>query len=534
MKTYWRSIEELANPKELRREEVREEAKQKSMLLRGDADLSGTSRRDFLKTFGFSIAAASIIASCKRPINKAIPFVDKPIELNPGTADYYASSYYDANEYGSVVVKVRDGRPIKIEGNALSPISRGRTSARVQASVLNLYDDARFKTPMKGDKVIGWTKADEEIMAMLSSLKSENGKVVLLTSSVISPSTREIIQNYIATNPQTEWIQYDACSVSGMLEANKKSFGSAFIPDYRFRNAKVVVSFSADFLGPWLSQVEYTLGYTDARKLQDGEKEMLRHYQFEAGMSLTGSNADVRFPVKPSEEGAIILALYNAIASAKGGTSVSGVLSSVDISELAKELLENEGKSIVIAGSNDVNIQLLINGINQLLGNYGNTIGLDTPLMVKQGIDQDMDRLLAELKAGTVKGLMVWGVNPVYDHPKGEEFAAAIPKVELTVSFSERPDETTALCQYVLPETNYLESWGDMEPKAGVYSLLQPVIAPLFDARPPQESLLIWAGNQQASYHDFIKGYWQKTFLGQQKEAGNFIQFWNTILQKGV
>jgi len=349
MKTYWRSIEELADPKELRRIEVREEAKQKSMLLRGDADLSGSSRRDFLKTFGFSVAAASIIASCKRPINKAIPYVDKPVELNPGTADFYASSYFDANEYGSVVVKVRDGRPIKIEGNTLSSISRGRTSARVQASVLNLYDDARFKTPMKAGAEISWEKADEEIMAKLSGLKGGNGKVVLLTSTIISPSTREVIQSYIANNPQTEWIQYDACSVSGMLQANQKSFGTAFIPDYRFGKAKVVVSFSADFLGTWLSQTEYTLGYTDARKLQDGRKEMLRHYQFEAGMSLTGSNADVRFPVKPSEEGAIILALYNAVASAKGGTAVSGVQSSVDIADLAKELLENQGQSIFIS-----------------------------------------------------------------------------------------------------------------------------------------------------------------------------------------
>ena len=165
MKTYWRSIEELANPKELRRVEVREEAKQKSMLMRGDNDLNAASRRDFLKTFGFGIAAASIIASCKRPIDKAIPYLVKPDEINPGTANYYASSYFDANEYGSIIVKVRDGRPIKIEGNTLSSISQGGTSARMQASVLNLYDDARFKGPLKAGAEITWEKADEEIMS---------------------------------------------------------------------------------------------------------------------------------------------------------------------------------------------------------------------------------------------------------------------------------------------------------------------------------------------------------------------------------
>ncbi len=533
MNTYWRSIEELANPKELRRVEVREEAKQKSMLMRGDNDLNAASRRDFLKTFGFGIAAASIIASCKRPIDKAIPYLVKPDEINPGTANYYASSYFDANEYGSIIVKVRDGRPIKIEGNTLSSISQGGTSARMQASVLNLYDDARFKGPLKAGAEITWEKADEEIMSQLASLKAENGKVVLLSSTIISPSTREIIKKFTENQPNTEWIQYDPVSVSGILLANQKSFGSAFIPDYRFDKAKVVVSFGADFLGTWLSTVEYTKGYTAARQLQDGRTEMLRHYQFEAGMTLSGSNADVRFPIKPSEEGAIVLALYNAIAAAKGGTVVSGVQSSVDVAELAKDLLENENHSIVISGSNDENIQLLVNGINQLLGNYGQTIGLDKPLTIKQGLDQNMDRLLADLKAGSVKALLVWGANPVYDHPLGKEFAAAIPKSALSVSFSERPDETTALCQYVLPETNFLESWNDLEPKSGIYSLSQPTIAPIFNARAPQESLLKWAGND-TKYHDFIKNFWNETQFPKQKEITDFREFWNTSLQNGV
>ena len=533
MKTYWRSIEELSNPKELRREEVREEAKQKSMLMRGDNELNAASRRDFLKTFGFGIAAASIVASCKRPVDKAIPYLIKPDEINPGTANYYASSYFEGNEYGSIVVKVRDGRPIKIEGNTLSSISQGGTSARMQASVLNLYDDARFKGPSKGGQEITWETADAEITAQLATLKSQGGKVVLLSSTIISPSTREIVRKFAEKQTNTEWIQYDPVSASGILEANKKNFGMAFIPDYRFKQAKVVVSFGADFLGSWLSTVEYTKGYTAARQLQDGRKEMLRHYQFESGLTLTGSNADVRFPIKPSEEGAIVLALYNAVAKAKGGQVLSGAQSSVDISELAKDLLENEKQSIVISGSNDVNIQLLVNGINQLLGNYGQTIGLENPLLTKQGIDQDTDRLLSDLKAGNVKALLVWNANPVYDHPKGKEFAEAIKKTSLSMSFSERPDETTALCQYILPESNLLESWNDLEPKAGICSLSQPVIAPIFNSRQAQVTLLKWIG-ADLNYRDYIKNFWKETQFPKQKNTTDFRQFWNTALQNGV
>lgn len=533
MKTYWRSIEELSNPKELRRKEVREEAKQKSMLLRGDDELNASSRRDFLKTFGFSIAAASIVASCKRPVDKAIPYLIKPDEINPGTANYYATSYFEGNEYGSVIVKVRDGRPIKIEGNTLSSISQGGTSARIQASVLNLYDDARFKGPTYNGNEITWEKADTEITNLLTSLQSKEGKIVILSSTIISPATREAIRVFADKQGNTEWIQYDPVSASGMLLANQKSFGAKFIPEYRFNKAKVVVSFGADFLGSWLSSVEFTKGYTSARQLQDGQREMLRHYQFESGMTLSGSNADVRFPIKPSEEGAIVLALYNAIAKSKGGVVLSGVQSPVEVSELAKDLLENEKQSLVISGSNDVNIQLLINGINELLGNYGQTIGLENALLTKQGIDQDIDQLLSDLKSGSVKGLLVWNANPVFDHPKGNEFAVAIKATELSVSFSERLDETTAVCQYSLPEPNFLESWNDLEPKAGIYSLAQPTIAPIFDARAPQETLLKWAGSEQ-KHRDYIQNFWKENQFLKQKDTTDFIQFWNATLGKGV
>lgn len=533
MKKYWRSIEELTNPKELRLAEIREEAKQKSLLMKGDDEMNASSRRDFLKTFGFSIAAASIVASCKRPVDKAIPYLVKPDEITPGIADYYSSSYFEGNEYGSIIVKVRDGRPIKIEGNPLSSISKGGTSAKIQASVLNLYDDARFKGPLKEGKEISWEGADKEIKVLLDSAKANREKVVVLTSTIISPSTRDVIAKFAASQGNVEWIQYDPISASGILEANRKSFGEAFIPDYQFGKAKVVVSFGADFLGAWLSPVEYTKAYSTARSLQNGKREMLRHYQLEAGMSLTGSNADVRFPIKPSEEGAIVLALYNAIASAKGASTFSGAKSSVDVSELAKDLLENQKQSIVISGSNDENIQLLINGINELLGNYGETIGLAHPLQTKQGIDQDIDGLLAEMKSGSVKHLIVWNANPVYDHPKGAEFGEAIRKLGLSVSFAERPDETTAICQFVLPESNFLESWNDQEPKKGIYSLVQPVIAPIFNSRQPQVTLLKWTGIE-TSYRDYIKDYWKANYFAKQKQFSDFLNFWNTKLQQGI
>lgn len=534
MKTYWRSLEELDDPKALRIQEAREEAKQKSLLYKQTDGSDNNSRRDFLKTLGFSLAATAIVASCKRPIDKAIPYLVKPEDITPGKASYFASSYFDAGDYCSVVVKVRDGRPIKIEGNELSSISQSGTSARIQASILNLYDEARYKGPFFNQKKISWDEVDQSISKVLSDFRDNNDPVVLLTSTIISPSTKQIIGQFLGSYPNCKWVQYDPVSASGLLQANQKSFGQRTIPDYRFDKAKVLVSFGADFLGSWLSPIEYTKQYTSARKLDEGQKEMLRHYQFESAMSLTGSNADVRFPIKPSEEDGVILSLYNAIAKAKGGPHVNGVESKVDITALADELLENAGHSLVISNSNNEATQLLVNGINNLLGNYGRTILWDSPLQTKQGLDSEMNGLLADLKAGKVKGLLVWGANPVYDHPQGKDIELALRDIPFSVSFSERKDETTNLCQFILPEPNYLESWNDLEPKTGYLSLSQPTIIKLFDSRNVQESLLRWTGDATTTYGDFIKKYWEENQYEKQDELGDFRLFWNTSLQKGI
>ncbi|WP_321289246.1 TAT-variant-translocated molybdopterin oxidoreductase [uncultured Sunxiuqinia sp.] len=534
MKTYWRSLEELEDPKALRIREAREEAKQKSLLYKESEGLDNKSRRDFLKTLGFSLAATTIVASCKKPVEKAIPYLVKPEEITPGKATYYASSYFDAGDYCSVVVKVRDGRPIKIEGNEFSSISQQGTSARVQASILNLYDGARYKEPrFQGNKTT-WEEADHAIKTGLDSLAESSESVVLLTSTIISPSTKKIINQFLEAYPNISWIQYDAVSASGMLTANQKSFAKRAIPDYRFDQSKLVVSFGADFLGTWLSPVEYTKRYISRRKLDEGQKDMLRHYQFESAMSLTGSNADVRFPIKPSEEAGIVLALYNAIAKAKGENSISGPESTVDVSSLAEELLENEGQSVVVSGSNDENVQLLVNATNQLLDNYGNTILWDSPLLTKQGIDSEMNQFVRDLKKGKIKGLLAWGVNPVYDHPQGKDIETALRNLDFSVSFTERKDETANLCQYILPEPNYLESWNDLEPKAGSYSLAQPTIERLFDSRNVQESLLHWSGYDQTTYGNFIKKEWETNQYAKQSDLGDFRLFWNTALQKGI
>lgn len=531
MTKYWRSLDELNDPVAFKKNEIRLEVDANRAVMKKAAS---SSRRDFLKTLGFSVATAAVVASCKRPVDKAIPYLVKPEEVTPGVANYYASSFFEGNEYCSVLVKVRDGRPIKIEGNDLSSISQCGTSARVQASILNLYDDARFKTPMKRGEATTWDDVDAYLVQKLEQLSNDNKRVVLLSSTIISPTTQKVIGEFQTKYPNVEWVKYDAVSATGILEANEFTFGKAFIPDYRFDKASVIVSFGADFLGTWLSSVEYTKAYSLGRRLMNKGDEMNRHYQFESGMSLTGSNADVRVPMKPSEEKTILTALYYQLLQANGEITIAAPASPVDLTGLVEDLLENKGKSLVVSGSNDIDTQLIVNAVNHQLGNYGNTVLTETFLNTHQARDNEFENVIAGLKDKSIAGILCWGANPVYNHPNGAELKQLIEGAELSVSFSDRKDETTAACHWICPEPHYLESWNDAEPKTGYFSLAQPTISKLFDSRQVQETLMKWAGIENPNYYEYLKENWSSNFFKLQSKYADSRIFWNEYLQKGV
>ena len=238
-----------------------------------------TPRRDFLKYLGFSTAAAAIAASCEMPVKKAIPFANKPEDIVPGVANYYATTYVQDGDAVSIIAKVRDGRPIKIEGNDLSPITKGGTSARVQASVLDLYDTARLRFPLIDNREVKFEDVDKAVVADLSKIGA--GSLVLLTSTVVSPSTKEVIAQFLVKYPNSKHVTYDAVSYSGILQANEVCYGKRTIPSYRFDNAKTIVSLGADFLGTWLSPVEFARQYAVGKRIDEKKPEMSKHIHFE-------------------------------------------------------------------------------------------------------------------------------------------------------------------------------------------------------------------------------------------------------------
>jgi molybdopterin-containing oxidoreductase family iron-sulfur binding subunit len=524
---YWQSFGELNNSEayqQASKDEFRE-----LLPFEGDENKgflkAATPRRDFLKYLGFSTAAA-LAASCEIPVKKSIPFANKPEDIVPGIANYYATTFVQDGDVVSVLAKVRDGRPIKIEGNDLSPITKGGTSARVQASVLDLYDLARLRFPYANNgsskNEMTFEAIDKAIAADLSSLGG--APVVILTSTISSPTTLEAINQFIAKYPGSRHVVYDAVSYSGLLLANEASYGKKAIPSYRFDNAKTIVSIGADFLGTWLSPVEFSKQYAAGKKINEKKPDMSRHIHFETVASLTGSNADDRYLHKPSETGAVVAALYAAVTGS-GAANISDAKLKDGIAKAAKALNETKGAALVVCGSNDPNVQVVVNAINDAIQAGGKTIDWSSTLNYKAGIDADFTKLVEDMNAGSVGALLIHGANPAYTWYDADKFAAGLKKVKLSVSFNAKNDETTQLVKYVIPDHHYLESWGDAEPKSGYYSLMQPTIYPLFKTRQWQDSLLKWSG-ASTDYLAFFKQYW----IG---KTGSETA-WDKVLQDGV
>jgi molybdopterin-containing oxidoreductase family iron-sulfur binding subunit len=532
-KKYWQSIDEY---RELQKKQDTGKDPLPEFSIEGldESEIKGkSSRRDFLKMMGFSVGAAALVSSCQMPVRKAIPLLNRPKELIPGVPNYYASTFFDGDEYCSILVKTRESRPIKIEGNELSPISKRGTSARVQASVLNLYDDARLKDPFKNGEKSDWETIDKEIKAKLDSFNSEGKEVILMTSTIISPTTRKLIGEFTEAYPNVKWIQYDAVPMSAMRQANEINFGKAVIPSYNFENADVMVGFNADFLGTWLMPVTFSKQYSKGRKLKDGQTKMSRLYQFETNLSLTGSNADYRYQIKPSEEAAVLLNLYNKLAAKTGNPVYNAPKVNTDVDTVAKDLLNTKGKSLVVSGTNDLQIQLIVNAINNLLENYGTTIDLNTPVNLKQGKESAMKEVKDSIISGQTKGILFYNVNPVYDCVEKDNFSDAMKQVSFKVSFATTMDETASMCDYVCPDHNYLESWNDAEPVAGFFSFMQPTISPIFNTRQFQDSLLKWM-DAGMSYEDYLEKNWESSYFPNQQEYSSFDKFWFKCKQDGV
>jgi molybdopterin-containing oxidoreductase family iron-sulfur binding subunit len=501
-----------------------------------DGRAAAVSRRDFLKLAGFAFAGATLAGCQRAPVRYALPYLVAPGEIVPGRSYDYASTCGGCSASCGLLVRNHDGRPIKLEGNPGHPLSHGGLCAAGQASILGLYDQQRLRQPLQEGRPADWSQVDQAIALQLDAIRKHRGAVRFLMGPGVGPTTRAALQGFLGTFADGRTVVHDPRSCSALLEAHGRTHGVRVLPHYHLDKAEVIVGFDADFLGTWISPVEFTAAYQAGRRPEGPAPRFSYHVQFESLLSLTGSKADRRVCVAPGEAGPILNYLAARFAK-RAGLPFPGELGRSSVAEgllddLAERLWLNRQRSVVLCGSQAVECQVLGNFVNHVLGNYGTTVDLAQPSYQREDNDHDLEALLREIRDGKVAALFVYQTNPIHDLPSGETIAQDLKRVPLVVSMSHRMDETAQLAQFACPDHHYLENWGDAEPVNGLVSLVQPAITPLGSTRSVLESLATWTGKLRPAY-ELLREHWEKDVLPRSTEKLVFQEFWDRTLQDG-
>ena len=524
-KVYWKSVAQLDKDNELVQKLEQNEFVDQIPVddFLGDEQTmsqSNTNRRDFLKYVGFSTAAASL-AACEGPVIKSVPYVVQPEQIIPGIANYYATAIADGFDFRSILIKTREGRPIKVENNKEAP-TLGGGNARVHASVLSMYDINRLQGPKAEGADIDWSEFYSSVGAKLKAMAVSNKPVVLLTQTFASPTTQSIIEKFIAQFPNVSHVVYDTLSSSFALDAFENVYGVRALADYDFSKAETIVSVGADILGDWQGG-GFDSGYSQSRipKKHHGKSQMSFHIQFESNMTLSGANADKRIPTDPNTQKKILAQIYAQLTGASLQNDLSPKLIKL-VSQIVSRLKTSKSKAVVVSGIEDVAAQEVVLAINNYLGSE--VIDVAQPKFIRQGSNQHVSQMIDDMESGKLKGLITAGVNPGFTLPNAEAFNVALSKLELSVAFAMKEDETAAAAQFVAATPHYLESWGDYQFKKGHYALAQPSIRPLFDTQQFQDVLLKLSGSNN-TYFQVIKSNWSENILGENS--------WNKTLHDG-
>lgn len=557
---YWMSLEQWRHDPEFQKLAEQEFL---SSPLREENGEGGWARREFLKLMGASLALTTF-GCVRRPAQKIIPYAKKPADVVHGLPNYYASSFADGLEGLGILVTTRDGRPIKIEGNPDHPTTEGGMSVRAHSHILKLYDPDRFTQPKRNlqneartnrETVnVKWDVLDKDVSAQLNK-----GGVHVLMAHHLSPSTQEVVDDFTSAF-NAKVYHYDDLSYDAVIEAQQMSYGQRALPRYRIDKAKYIVAVNNDFLGTWMTPTAFQKQFAMGRK---ADADMNKLVVFESLMSLTGTNADQRFRIRPSQSLGVVLALLHELIVNKkvsryaGDQSVMRSLSEhvkgqdlgFSVSEVAEELWKNRGQSLVLGGGltaqteDAVALQIAVNFLNAVLDNDGKTVdGTGANVASLKSSSRGMDELMTAIKAGQVKTLIIHGCNPLYSSPHAGDLQAALAKVETVIYTGDRNDETARYADIVAIDHHPLENWGDMRSVDGVLSIQQPTIQPLYDSRAFQESLMQWmktAGKGSArvrnsgTWYDYLRSNWRDN-LSRGHSSKGFEEFWLDLLESGV
>jgi molybdopterin-containing oxidoreductase family iron-sulfur binding subunit len=514
-KKYWRSLEELADTPEFH-EFVQREYPQNAEEWDDPIE-----RRTFLKLMGASLALAGISGCVYQPPEKIVPFVRSPEESIPGKALFFATAVTIAGIATPLLVRSNEGRPTKVEGNPDHPINRGNeandrgssaTDTFAQASVLGLYDPDRSQTVTFRDEIRTWTTFLGEIRTALDEQRPKQGAGLrFLTETITSPTLAAQLKGILTEFPKAKWHQYEPVNRDNIRAGAMMAFGQPVHTIYNFDQATRILALDADFLSANPGTLRYARQFAAARRVIEGKHEMSRLYVVETTPTTTGASADHRWSVKPSEleNFARQLAAKCGVALPAGGTG-TGNASWVDA--VARDLQQQRGASIVIAGNEaPAAVHALAHAMNAALGNVGKTVNYTDPLEANS-VDQreSLRELVQDIDAGHVELLVMLGGNPVYATPADLKLDFnRLSKAKLRVHLSSHKDETSEVCHWHVPESHYLESWGDTRAIDGTVSIVQPLIEPLYGSKTAHEVLAVFSDKYDRKAYEIVREYWQ-------------------------
>jgi molybdopterin-containing oxidoreductase family iron-sulfur binding subunit len=506
---YWRSIGELTDSPEFREYLHREFPEQASEW----NDPKG--RREFLKLMSASLALAGVGACTRQPEEQIVPYVQQPEEIVPGRPLFFASSVVQSGYARPVLVESHMGHPTKIEGNPEHPASLGAADVFTQAEILNLYDPDRAKIVTERGDVRSWGNFLTAAQQALAGQQAKQGAGLrFLTGPITSPSLADVMASILRAYPQARWHQFDPAGAHGMTPADGRAI-------YHFDKADVVVTLDADFVNCGPGSLRYQRDFAARRRVMDDRKDTNRLYAIESAPTLTGAKADHRLPVRASEIEAIARELAGAIGSsapAPAGASVPRPGSqeiAKFVSAVAKDLQAHRGRSLVVPGEyQPAAVHQLARSMNEALGNAGATVTYTTAAIEARPVDgfASIAELAAAMDAGQVEVLVILGGNPVFTAPADLRFGERMSKVPLIAYHSQYVDETSPLAHWNLPAAHPLESWGDYRAYDGTVTLMQPLIAPLYEGRTPQEMLALFTAQGDRRAMQIVKDYWTAAY----------------------
>ena len=521
-KTYWRSLEELANS-EAFEQTIRQEYPRQGSLL------DSLNRRDFLKVLGASLALAGLTACTPQANEKILPYTQPPEQLIPGKSTYYASTMVQDGYGKGVLIETSMGRPIKVEGNPQHPDSLGASDVFMQASLLDLYDPDRARQVTNQGAEKTWADFTAALVPMLDGAGDGAG-LRILSGPVTSPTLAAQFEALLERYPQAVWYQYSPVGNGNAVTAAAQAFGDALQPVYDFERADVILSLECEFLLTEPGHLSYSRKFSQRHQPISASGTMNRLYVVESTMSLTGSNADHRLAVKPSQ----VEAFARAVASRLGvdAGQPSGETPGQNwLDALVADLQRAGAGALVLAGERQPPVvHALAYAMNQALGAIGSTVNfIPSPLVNPADGNAALSALVGDLNSGGVQVLVILDSNPVYTAPADLDFAAAMQKAAQRIYLAPYADETAALATWTIPAAHYMELWGDARAFDGTSSLIQPVIEPLYNGKSPYEVLAALLGQPDAKGYDILRQYWMDNW-----QDGSFENGWREALSRGV